>query len=964
MNQRCRFLWLPAFLIVMAIAHAVYFLYDSRWIVDHDDFYLRGFADGRVLGPYPLVNGLLTVIYTLVPASPIWLAAVAFLFYAFLVVGAWALARELAVDDEAALGAALVVACLPLLDNHSRKFFLQHYPTTWLLWSLFFAARLRRSVNQSGSIVGLLGTAFAAQLTHPLAILESAPIFVFAAFTSRTASENQSKRHDIRWIVISGWLSITAAALLLTKVVGEFGSNRRRLLQEQVTTGRQLFDLANDFTASFVYFWGGGTAALVAVLLGIAAFRRPGTLSREVRAVTAVAAVELVLALALRWRGMALMGFSLAYALPPLLAVVFLWHWRRNTPGKWIRPASTLIVALLLLAATGNKAAVFWREAPRLPVQVSCVDRRVIITAPSPVAIILDTVKGFGAADSIALRVTPVLRGNGGGISEGDADIIRHSTSSLRLAARLAGVCFSNPDRDRIASARAEVVFQNDDDDKGFALSIADYLRNSGRWCVTSIDDPLLAGFFAQNQRGIRLLWQVAPQPLSPAAFLELPWSDFAGRTTEYLAVLSTDQLEGLAQAATKSGQHEKAVAVLAYLADTAGSTYRLPLVEAALHANDVETALLAWREFAMETTDFHRALAAVLRLTNLDAPAEAKATVLAALNTLDREVFCEPQFLRSAVQDALFIQATDVGAVRELVEPLLSAGQVERAERIAMFVLTLNPDDTDMLAIRLAGALAIGDRHAVAALAQRIFARDDFDARLCALRRLAALGVAAPAVEAFFRARLVSEQEREQDYPQNLYMLASLAVYERKLHADWPGALVAIARLRPLLRSDQTAGVDLEEAAVRQALGQTAASLALLEQSLRYASAADPVRAEAARLAAQIHAEQGRLERAAELLRVVAAQAADQDAFANQVADVAAKYAVTDPSGARTLLETMTAAAEGNARGLLLVEQGKLAMAAGDFTTARIRLEAANEYLTDGVVLRWTKETLAELPD
>jgi tetratricopeptide (TPR) repeat protein len=962
MTPRRRRALLLALLAALAVAHAVYFHYDSRAILDHDDFYLRGFAAGDAIPPYPLVNGLLAAAYTVLPATPAWMAVVSFLFFALLVTGAHALARELGEDDEAALVAALVVAALPLIDNHSRKFFLQHYSAAWLLWAAAFAVRWWREGDRRAA-AGLAAAGLAAHLTHPLALLQSAPIFVLAAAAPYfdAAADAVTKKRRSRAMVLV-WLAIVAAGLLAANLSGELVSTQDRVFENGAAEASSAAAIATDAVGSFVRFWGLTTALVVAGLWAALGFALRRKASPALRAVTLVAVAEVALAIALHTRHLELMGFSLAYALPPLLAVVALGQWRAGDAAAWARPAFTAVIALLLLAAVGTKAGVFWCEGTLLNGPSNATDRRTIVAMPEVSGGIVAALGAAAGGGPVALDARRLIANEDGALVR-DPEMASHATSALRLLARTVGVRLSQPERDPFCPYRAEVLFFAGEDLAAFAAFALPHLRADERWRIDAAP-PAAAESLSQDNRPVAVLWRVRPYRLTPEAFRELRWPDPSGRVESFFAEHEPGQLERLAAEATKAGQPVKAAAVLTYLVRTAGAAYRVPLVEAALRANDPETALAVWREVARDTDDFGAALNAVRRVAVLEVAGDLKTAVVEPLNTLDRASFIDPNHPRTAIEDALFFESADVGDVRATIEPLLQSGQTDRADRVAQYVLTINPDDVDMLTLRLARALAEGDRDAATELETRIFGSEDFGVRLRVLRRLAERGVDVPAIAEVFARRLAAERTNQQADRQNTYMLASLAVYERKAHEDWDGALAALARLRPLLKPAQVPGVDVEEAAVRHRLGQGVRALAMLEKTMQRLPASDPVRGDAAQLAARLFAEQGQIDRAAEALGIAGALTPGEDAFAGQVAELAREVAANDPAAAARLLETMTATAQGNARGLLWVEQAKLSMAAGENAAARTQLDAALEALTDPVVQKWTRETLADLPN
>lgn len=290
-----------------------------------------------------------------------------------------------------------------------------------------------------------------------------------------------------------------------------------------------------------------------------------------------------------------------------------------------------------------------------------------------------------------------------------------------------------------------------------------------------------------------------------------------------------------------------------------------------------------------------------------------------------------------------------------------------ETSEAHAFFQLwlKLNPVDPQMLGEMARSLARRGETARAMVYWDALFANPlSFHRQIEALRAMAELATEGLLAPEICEERLSFLIARHRDEPELLYSLYSTRVYARRLWRNHEGALTAIGELRGVLAERQRAGVNLSEAQVRRELEQPEQAEKLLETNRREADRSQPVYAESLLLLAELRAARGAFDAAESLLAEAAAAKPEPNTLAMAALRVAGEMRrQKQAERAASLLTGLAANLSGQAAGLLHIELGKLASAAGQYGQARQYFTAALAELTDATLRDWVEQTLTDLP-
>ena len=185
----------------VVIHHALFSLFDARVFVSHDEYYLRSFGCAYELfsggpswtggfhalvrlaeqSPYLLYNGLLFATSLLGLQNLFMLRMTNLPFLLSVLLGVFALGYRIR-GKKTGLAGAFCVATLAALDNYSRMHIFHLHSASFLVWAYYLAVTIERddvwSLCRTCGLGLLMGLAI---ITHPAAILQSVPIWVFLA---------------------------------------------------------------------------------------------------------------------------------------------------------------------------------------------------------------------------------------------------------------------------------------------------------------------------------------------------------------------------------------------------------------------------------------------------------------------------------------------------------------------------------------------------------------------------------------------------------------------------------------------------------------------------------------------------------------------------------------------------------------------------------------------------------------
>lgn len=988
MNRATPIRILAALFASLAVFHAVYFALDGRPLLDHDDYYLQQFARDFDRGvahnawicvsgaeKYPAVNALLIAAYKILPSGEYLFVLGMLVFYLLLVAGAFFLARELGGTD-AGLVAALVVACLPIVDNLSRKYFLQHFAVCVLIWAHWLVVRIWTQGLTRRRLVAFSLVVWVGNLVHPVAYLIGLPLFAPLWVYALLHAENAAQRRGWWREIAYAFVLTLGASLVFSRNLSDYFQPQRKLLTLLVDglAPTTFWGHAFELVVSFWWFYG---ASLTLLLLPLAVLTWRAVRRADQRSAFAVLALacgwHFALAAYFSFNGLSLIGFTMGYVLLPVLMCAALGDHVRTAgpPAKWRKGLAFGLAAGVCVAALVAKAAVFWQPSYLdFPLFTSADDRRLLVFEREFGGRIADRLAAIAGDGPVSLKVYQLEPISEGPPTKRLSDHV-HAFSALRLAAARLGVALSahaerfpdNPDTQLVYFAQPEPL------DDALPL-LAGWLREtlasprtrSLTWWTTTRRDG--ATTLTQEPRYVfAALREVAPAPLSVADFLD-PHNDApAAYVSAFLAQRDRETLEDLARRATAAGRFDKARLIYEDLVtrDPSDPALLLSLAEADLRAGYVEYAQSAWRGYAAADADFGALTADFQNLDDLPIDEEIKSRFVAPFAGLTLEEFADASADADPTRAIVFLQGQRLSDVRELALAAVEPSRSAAAERACRFVLAFNPDDHEMRRQLAILRTRRGDADINAIWDDVFAAADSLPPQLDALRALASLPAEGLAVAETFethRKRLLAEHYAE---PQNVYLLRSLRVLAAKARQDWPAALAGLAELRRGLRREQIPGVDLEEATVRWRANQPDAALRLVEKNLRTLADDNPVRADSAVLATEIYAATDRPDAAR---RVLIATAATADA--NSVAYAAAKVAqrLADPTRADAFLADIAARLTGNGHGLVLVERAKLALAQGNRAGARELFVSTQGLLDDPALAAWVAQSIQDIDE
>lgn len=209
----------------------------------------------------------------------------------------------------------------------------------------------------------------------------------------------------------------------------------------------------------------------------------------------------------------------------------------------------------------------------------------------------------------------------------------------------------------------------------------------------------------------------------------------------------------------------------------------------------------------------------------------------------------------------------------------------------------------------------------------------------------------------------LVPLLNRYKDKPELCYSLYSINVHLHQLKQDWVGTLAAISILETVLQPEQVPGVRLSKAIALHRLGKSGQAAALLIQNLSTLGPKDPVLADTTLQLALIESTMGKMEQAKSHIYQAADLGIDQGALCNAVIQIATEMISRNRADqAHTIYEWAISRLDGDAMGLIQIEQAKLAAISGDNAKARALFESALTQVLDEALKNWIHERLSEI--
>lgn len=864
-NKKTIFILLASLLILLALVHFLYGGFDGRLVIDHDDYYLQHFGDHHRNTPAELalhlvdgttlyigVNGLLMFLDLTVGMNAFIYRALPFIFYILLVLGAFAIGKELG-DEKLGLISAFLVATIPLADNLSRKYFLQHDQACLLIWAYWLALQIARGRWSWGRLVGCGLIVGLAEWVHPLAFLQSIPIFIFLLLFPRLAGEqkpsDKTKAYATAFLV--PLIAFLFALPLVLHVVGHsaeserifalvFGQKQLAVFNEQWTFFRSLYD-----------FYGFPYLIVLSVFVLPALYALFSKIELPLTFFVATMVFQLGLTMYFLDRGLAPIGFSMFYLLLPmsLLACLSRFIQRWNGPPILKISFTTIAVASILLIGLWEKTTALRDVQPdRSFPTLSAKDRRTLIITEDMAWRVAAVVDEMASKTRVALGGHHWQLGSDNQWVSNPTDD-RHSFSVLTLMAgihgrelvRPAGVL---PAKETISVHyfRSAEPWQSD-----HFRQFAEYIKKGRedentvdlRWALT-YHPSAASSLFMSEEYVFALLRKIKPAPPAKGQPVEEPEMSPEQKLIE---ALTLDELRKRAFAASGAGEYDRAAVWFQHLLKVNPQDYevRLQLARNEVLAGHVDTALQYWEYFLEECEDFRSQLAALREMAKLEG------------------------------QDPI--------------------------------------------------TAAVFDR---------------------------------------FLDRLEAQYAGKR---QETYMLRSTKVFERKQVGDWPGALRAVARLRRVLKPEQIHGVNYEEALLRWEINQREKAIALLRRNLRELETSNQLFADSAHQLARWLAIQGDFEQSFGLLMSSIEGAYEPNSLALSAME-AARHAIQNgrQERAEELLNWTVEHTSGQARVLVKIELGKLAISESDRPAAKRYFREAHEETTDPVTRSWLEQTLADL--
>ncbi len=254
------------FFALAAFVAAVHVVYDSRMMLDHDLFFYQNFlfsnyyyidnpglyaslagyfTDYHSESCYVLPNIVLHLVTGVTHVNLYFLRAFNAFYLLLFLWGSWKIGEQLA-DRRAGWLCVVAALSLPIFDDYSRSFDFHFHALAFLLPA---HALLLAELGKIGSWTryALIGACVGLAIsTHTISLLESAPIFLFAALNLY-----RKLRHHPRWIVRLGTMILFT---LLTAVPVFNGLYDYYLVKSSylLPAGDGLIPLVRSFNASLL----------------------------------------------------------------------------------------------------------------------------------------------------------------------------------------------------------------------------------------------------------------------------------------------------------------------------------------------------------------------------------------------------------------------------------------------------------------------------------------------------------------------------------------------------------------------------------------------------------------------------------------------------------------------------------------------------------------------------------------
>jgi len=316
---------------------------------------------------------------------------------------------------------------------------------------------------------------------------------------------------------------------------------------------------------------------------------------------------------------------------------------------------------------------------------------------------------------------------------------------------------------------------------------------------------------------------------------------------------------------------------------------------------------------------------------------------------------------LSGQVEELLFLQGANLSLVQQMGEEAYQQGDFDRC--LAIFTRLLEKRENDHESrYRIAKCLLMkGDQVESAALLNHLLAGDaPFDTKMNALNFLADqealhLFPAGTFAGAFQRFAKVFHGS-----PEDLFTLHSIKLRTQLAAHDWPAALETSGKLRSWLRSEQIPGFNLNEAAILLQLNEREKAELLLRNNLAATSISASDYSESALRLVQLAAEAGDFRAAGRYLESIEITNCNPANYARTCIILSGFLEASgQESAALSVLQGAFEKLDGEEKGLVLIEIGKIHQKNSDLAGAEESFRAA-QLLIEGEALRqWLDETL-----
>ncbi len=291
-------------------------------------------------------------------------------------------------------------------------------------------------------------------------------------------------------------------------------------------------------------------------------------------------------------------------------------------------------------------------------------------------------------------------------------------------------------------------------------------------------------------------------------------------------------------------------------------------------------------------------------------------------------------------------------------------SGDYRRANEIYRLIVEADPDDCEYR-FALSKSLSLsGDRPEARVHWQILFERcASFGMKIDALREIASLEITGNTDEGLMESYLEPLIGQNNSNPQFMYSLLSTRIYAQQLKGDWDAAIAAIGILRKYLTSDQTAGVNLQEALFQEKAGRLSKAEALLQSNLTSDELENAVTADSALHLARLQADGGRFDEALESMEKALSAKADSKFLATSAIHIANRMEETGrDEESYEFLQKIALKIDTNAAGPILVEIAKYYVRNGEKALAIPAFEKALKNIEDENIRDWIKEMIGEL--